>query len=178
RSPGILVLNAGATPAMAPIHEQSWESFGRTWETDTHHVFEWTRVALRLPLAHGSLVITVSSGAALRGSPLSGGYAGAKAALRFISSYAADESSRAGLGIRFVTLLPQLTPATGLGAVGVEAYADRQGGDAATFTRNIKPILTPEQMGAAVLEVVRESGTEHRELLVTGAGVQTVPKEG
>ena len=61
---------------------------------------------------------------------MSGGYAGAKSALRFISSYAADESDRAGLGIRFVTLLPQLTPATDLGSVGVAAYAERQGVEA------------------------------------------------
>jgi hypothetical protein len=34
------------------------------------------------------VVLTISSGAALRGSPLSGGYAGAKATVRFISAYA------------------------------------------------------------------------------------------
>jgi NAD(P)-dependent dehydrogenase (short-subunit alcohol dehydrogenase family) len=178
RSPGIVVLNAGASPAMAPIHEQSWESFSRTWETDTRHVFEWIRAALRLPLAPGSLVITMSSGAALRGSPLSGGYAGAKSALRFISSYAAAESDRAGLGIRFVTLLPQLTPATDLGSVGVAAYAERQGVDTSTFARNLQPILTPEKMGAAVLELVRDPGTDHRELMITGAGLRPVPSGG
>ena len=32
----------------------------------------------------------VSSGAALAGSPLSGGYAGAKATLRFMTGYAQD----------------------------------------------------------------------------------------
>ena len=48
------------------------------------------------------MVIAVSSGAALRGSPLSGGYAGAKATIRFIASYAADESGarRAGHPVR------------------------------------------------------------------------------
>src|SRR5689334_18151978 len=34
--PEILVLSAGATPAMAPVHQQSWEQFSRTWTTDVH----------------------------------------------------------------------------------------------------------------------------------------------
>lgn len=55
-------------------------------------MFEWVREALLAPLAPGSTVITMSSGAALAGSPLSGGYAGAKAAIRFPTSYAAAES--------------------------------------------------------------------------------------
>jgi hypothetical protein len=41
-------------------------------------------------------VSAMSSGAAHFGSPLSGGYAGAKAAIRFACSYAADESDPAG----------------------------------------------------------------------------------
>ncbi|MGY1583917.1 hypothetical protein [Streptomyces sp. MN13] len=27
--PGLLVLNAGATPHMAPLYEQTWETFSR-----------------------------------------------------------------------------------------------------------------------------------------------------
>ena len=42
-------------------------------------------------------VVSLSSGAALGGSPLSGGYASAKAAIRYIRGYAADEAERAGL---------------------------------------------------------------------------------
>ena len=67
----------------------------------------------------------MSSGAALAGSPLSGGYAGAKAAIRFLTSYAAAESGRDGLGIRFVSVLPQITSATALGATFAAAYAAR-----------------------------------------------------
>jgi NAD(P)-dependent dehydrogenase (short-subunit alcohol dehydrogenase family) len=93
--PGILVLNAGATPLPRPIQHQSWQTFSRNWDVDVQHVFHWAREALLAPLDPGSIVITVSSGAALRGSPLSGGYAGAKAAIRFITSYAAAESDRA-----------------------------------------------------------------------------------
>src|SRR5205814_4152856 len=92
------------------------------------------------PLEPGSTVVTLSSGAALRGSPLSGGYAGAKAAIRWLTAYAAQESAREGLGIRFVSLLPQLTPATELGAVFAAAYGT-QG-----------PALTPERVRQAVIE--------------------------
>ena len=121
--PGVLVLNAGATPLPRPIQHHTWESFSRNWEVDVAHVFHWTREALLAPLAPGSTVVTLSSGAALFGSPLSGGYAGAKAAIRWLTAYAADESRRAGLGIRFVSVLPQLTPETALGAVFAAAYA-------------------------------------------------------
>jgi hypothetical protein len=106
------------------------------------HVFNWTREALLLPLPPGSVVIAISSGAAVNGSPLSGGYAGAKATIQFIASYAAGESARNGLGIRFTSVLPQLTPETGLGAAAVAAYAARQGIGIPAFLDRLGPALT------------------------------------
>jgi NAD(P)-dependent dehydrogenase (short-subunit alcohol dehydrogenase family) len=175
--PGILVLNAGATPVMGSVREHTWKSFSQNWEVDTQHVFHWTREALRLPLAPGSAVIAVSSGAALRGSPLSGGYAGAKAAVRFISAYAAEESRRDALGIRFAALLPQLTPATDLGATGVAAYAAYEGLDIDAFLERFQPILSPEHVGKAVVELsrdVRPEAAPHLAYLLTGAGLQAL----
>ena len=98
--PTLLVLNAGVAPPMGPVHEQTWETFSRTWQVDARHVFARTRAALREPLAAGSVVVATSSKGAVVGSPRSGGYGPGKAAIRFISRYAADESTRAGLGIR------------------------------------------------------------------------------
>jgi hypothetical protein len=43
------------------------------------HVLNWTREVLLPPLQPGRAVIAFSSGAAVNGSPLSIGYAGAKA---------------------------------------------------------------------------------------------------
>jgi len=171
--PRLLVLNAGATPHMAPVHEQTWETFSRNWHADTRHVFTWTRAALREPLAPGSVVVAMSSGAALGGSPLSGGYASAKAAIRHIRGYAADEAERAGLGIRFVALLPQLTPAAGVGSAGVTGYAARQGVDRDAFIDGLRPILTPEQVAKAVMELAGdpESAPEY---LVGGAGPRPI----
>jgi NAD(P)-dependent dehydrogenase (short-subunit alcohol dehydrogenase family) len=171
--PSLLVLNAGVAPHMAPVHEQTWETFSRNWHADTRHVFTWTGAALREPLAPGSVVVAMSSGAALGGSPLSGGYASAKAAIRYIGGYAADESKRAGLDIRFVTLLPQLTPAGGVGSVGVAGYAARQGVDQDTFIEGLQPILTPDQVAKAVVELAADPGSAP-EYLVSGAGLRPV----
>jgi hypothetical protein len=46
---------------------------------------------------------------------------------RFLARYAQDEAGRAGLDITFVTLLPTLTPRTGLGRAAAAAYAARSG---------------------------------------------------
>jgi NAD(P)-dependent dehydrogenase (short-subunit alcohol dehydrogenase family) len=172
--PGLLVLNAGVAPLMAPVHEQTWETFSSNWHVDTRHVFAWTRAALRAPLAPGSAVVSMSSGAALNGSPLSGGYASAKAAIRYIRGYAAEESQRAGLGIRFVTLLPQLTPAAGVGAVGVTGYADRQGVDRDTFIEGLQPILTPDQVAKAMVEIAGDAAGAEAEYQVSGAGMRPI----
>lgn len=170
--PGLLVLNAGAAPHMAPVQEQTWETFSRNWHADTRHAFAWTRAALRAPLAPGSVVVGMSSGAALGGSPLSGGYASAKAAIRYIRGYAAEESERAGSGIRFVSLLPQLTP-TGIGSVGVTGYAARQGVDRDAFIDGMQPVLAPEQVAKAVLEVAGDPASAP-EYVVSGAGLRPV----
>jgi len=68
-TPEILVLNAGATPEALPLQKQTWDSFSRNRNVDTQRVFNWTRDVLRLPLAPGSIVIALSSGAAIRGRP-------------------------------------------------------------------------------------------------------------
>ena len=124
--PRTVVLAAGAAPPMIPLHGADLGDLQPNWNVDVAQAFHWIRHALRRPLAPGSSVIAISSGAAINGSPLSGGYAGAKATVRFIADYAADESERAGLGISFISVLPQLTPATDLGAKAVAAYAERQ----------------------------------------------------
>jgi NAD(P)-dependent dehydrogenase (short-subunit alcohol dehydrogenase family) len=172
--PQTLVLCAGASPTMSPLHEQTWESFSQTWNVDVAQAFHWTRQALLRPLAPGSSVIAMSSGAAVNGSPLSGGYAGAKAAVKFIADYAAIESTRAGLKISFVSVLPRLTPATELGAKAVAAYAGRQGVDVDTFVLAGGPALTPEQVGRSVLEIAGGEHQDHGAYLLTAAGLSAL----
>ena len=86
--PDIVVLNAGATPRMGRLDQISWADFTATWETDVKAGLYWIQAALNLPLKPGSRVLVGSSGAAANGSPLSGGYAGAKRMLWFMARYA------------------------------------------------------------------------------------------
>jgi NAD(P)-dependent dehydrogenase (short-subunit alcohol dehydrogenase family) len=172
--PDILVLNAGATPLARPIQRQSWQSFSRNWDVDVRQAFHWIREALLAPLEPGSVVVTISSGAALRGSPLSGGYAGAKATIRFITGYAASESERDGLGIRFACVLPQLTAATALGAAAVAAYAARQGVDVATYLENAGPALTPEHAGTAITGLIFGPARGQDTYVLTAEGLSAV----
>jgi NADP-dependent 3-hydroxy acid dehydrogenase YdfG len=166
--PGILVLNAGGAPRLAPLQEQTWESFSINWQSDTRQAFVWTKAALLAPLAPGGVVLEMSSGAALGSSPLSGGYAGAKAAIRFIRNYAAEEAERAGLGIRFVSLFPQLAP-SGLGNPAVDAYAARAGVDRETFLERLGPTLTPEIVAKAAVGILDDPFSA-AEYVVSGEG--------
>ena len=169
--PRTVVLCAGAAPQMSPLQEQTWESFSQNWNVDVAQAFHWIQYALRRPLAPGSTVIVVSSGAAIKGSPLSGGYAGAKATVNLITGYAALESERAGLGIGFVSVLPALTPATDLGAKAVAAYAERQGVDVDSFVQSLQPALTAEQVGKSVLEIATGERHDHRGYTLSSAGL-------
>jgi NAD(P)-dependent dehydrogenase (short-subunit alcohol dehydrogenase family) len=172
--PSTLVLCAGAPPGLGPLQHQTWESFSQNWNVDVAQAFHWTREALLRPLPPGSSVIAISSGAAINGSPVSGGYAGAKATVKFITAYACDESQRAGLGISFVSVLPQLTPATVLGARAVTAYAERQGVDIGTFVKSRGPTLTPEQVARSVLQIASGERREHKAYTVSSAGLAPV----
>ena len=151
--PDLVVLNAGASPPLRSIQEQTWESFSHNWEIDARGTFQWLRHVLTLPMKPGGHVIVVSSGAALRGSPVSGGYASAKRAQWFMTEYASVEAQRLKLGIRFHCLLPTLNPSTDLGRAGIAAYAARAGITPEEFAKRFEPVLTPAIMGAAVVDL-------------------------
>jgi NAD(P)-dependent dehydrogenase (short-subunit alcohol dehydrogenase family) len=171
--PEVVVLVAGASPHMRPLQQQTWETFSVNWQTDVRIAFHWLREALLKPLRPGSRVIVFSSGAALAGSPLSGGYAGAKATQRFITGYAQDEAKRAGLGITFTALLPRMTPLTDLGRSAVDAYAARAGQSVEEYLEQMGPLVTPETAGSALVELVRaDAATVELAYLLTGAGLQ------
>ncbi|BCJ39742.1 short-chain dehydrogenase [Actinoplanes ianthinogenes] len=147
--PDLLVLTAGAAPEMRPLTEHSWESFSVNWHQDVRMAFVWLRAALRLPLPAGARVVVFGSAAELRGSPLSGGYAGAKATVRLITGYAAGEARDSGIGVTAV--LPVLTPGTTVGETGIRAYAQAEGISRDAFAARLTAAPTPESAGAAVL---------------------------
>jgi NAD(P)-dependent dehydrogenase (short-subunit alcohol dehydrogenase family) len=174
--PRNLVLVAGASPLVRPIQRHTWETFSANWETDVRMTFHWVREALLTPLEPGSRVVVMSSGAALQGSPLSGGYAGAKATQRFIAAYAQEEANRDGLGITFTSILPRITPLTELGRPAVEAYAARAGVTKEQYMEQMGPLVTPEAAGNAVLELLQtEAENVAGAYLLTGAGLKELP---
>jgi NAD(P)-dependent dehydrogenase (short-subunit alcohol dehydrogenase family) len=174
--PQAVILVAGATPHMRPLQQQTWETFSVNWQTDVRIAFHWLREALLKPLRPGSRVVVISSGAALAGSPLSGGYAGAKATQRFITGYAQDEANRAGLDITFTALLPQITPLTDLGRPAIRAYAARAGQSEQQYLEQMGEPLTPEIAGAALVELVQaDAANVAPAYRLTSAGLQKLP---
>jgi NAD(P)-dependent dehydrogenase (short-subunit alcohol dehydrogenase family) len=171
--PEALILVAGASPLVRPLQQHTWETFSANWNTDVRIAFHWLREALLKPLRPQSRVVVFSSGAALAGSPLSGGYAGAKATQRFITGYAQDEANRTDLGITFTALLPRITPLTELGRPAVRAYAARNGQSEDEYVKQFGEPLTPEVAGAAVVELVRaDASTVAPGYVLSGAGLQ------
>ncbi len=170
--PDVLVLCAGAKPHLGPIHELTWDQFRINWEMDAKMAFVWLRQALRLPLQPGSHVIVVSSGAAVQGSPVSGGYASAKRAQWFMADYANTEIARAGLGIRVHVVLPNINASTDLGRAGIAEYARRGGITEEQFLSRFGAPLTPEIFGAAIAELAAHPD-KYPQLAyrLTGAGI-------
>ena len=66
--PTAVVLNAGATPVIAPLDEHDWDTFSVNWNVDVRQAFHFVQQALRTPPPNGGVVVTMSSGAALTGS--------------------------------------------------------------------------------------------------------------
>jgi len=155
--PTVLVLNAGAIPSMAPLHEQTWEGFSTSWNSDVKAGFHWIQAALRQPLPRGSRVLISSTGAAVAGSPLSGGYAGAKRMLWIMASYANGVAEQLDLGIRFQALVPQqMTAAGGVGRAGAEAYSQRKGVTTEEFLAGFGKPLTAQAFGEYVASILTD----------------------
>jgi len=153
-TPDLLVICGGATPPVRPISELSWAEFGVNWEVDARMAFLFCREALRLPLASGSTVVIISSGAGLGGSPISGGYAGAKRMQMFLARYCQAESDRRELGIRFVALVPsRIMPETDLGQAALNGYARYLDVPPEKFLENMGARQSPSDVAEAVLDL-------------------------
>lgn len=153
--PDILVLNAGTPPPMARLDQISWADFTATWETDVKAGLYWLQAALNLPLKPGSRVLVGSSGAAQNGSPLSGGYGGAKRMLWFMAQYANGVSKQRVLGIRFQAIVPlQIVGDTGVGDAGANAYARAMGVKRDEFLARFGAPMPPREFGEKVVSVL------------------------
>jgi len=153
--PDILALNAGAKPRMGRLDQLSWTDFTASWETDVRAGLYWLQAALNLPLKPGSRVLVVSSGAAVNGSPMSGGYGGAKRMLWFMAKYANGVSEQKDLGIRFQAIVPQqMVRGTGVGDEGANAYARAMGIKPEEFLARFGAPMPPREFGEKVVAVL------------------------
>jgi NAD(P)-dependent dehydrogenase (short-subunit alcohol dehydrogenase family) len=155
--PDILVLNAGAKPRMGRLDQLSWEDFSVTWETDVKAGLYWLQAVLKTPLKSGSRVLVGSSGAAQNGSPLSGGYAGAKRMLWMMTNYANGVSAQNKLGIRFQAIVPQqIVGDTGVGDAGANAYARAAGIGRDEFLARFGRPMPSREFGEKVISVLED----------------------
>src|SRR5882762_9778593 len=149
--PDIVVLNAGTTPRMGRLDRMSWADFSAPWETDVKAGLHWLQAALN----PGSRVLVGSSGAAVSGSPLSGGYAGAKRMLWIMAKYANGVSAQKDLGIRFQAIVPQqMVGGTGVGDEGASAYARAMGIKPEEFLARFGAPLPPRAFGENIVSVL------------------------
>jgi len=168
--PDVLIICGGAIPPTRPIPELSWAEFSINWEVDTRMAFLFCREALRRPLAPESVVVIISSGAGLGGSPISGGYAGAKRMEMFLARYAQIESDRLGLGIRFISLVPfGPMPQTQLGRIAVDGYAQYRGVSPQDFIGNLGARPSPAEVARAAVDVAIRPPADGGSIFTIGA---------
>ena len=153
--PDILALNAGAKPPMGRLDQMSWADFTAPWEHDVKAGLHWLQAALNVPLKPGSRVLVVSSGAAVDGSPMSGGYGGAKRMLWLMAKYANRVSAQRELGICFQAILPrQMILGTGIGDTAAGAYAQAMDIEPEAFVARFGAPMPPRVFGENVVAVL------------------------
>jgi len=155
--PDIVVLNAGAAPRMGRLDQLKWEDFSVAWETDVRAGLYWLQAALNLPLKPGSRVLVGSSGAAVTGSQMSGGYGGSKRMLWFMAKYANGVAQEKKLGIRFQAIVPrQMILGTGIGDAAAGAYAGSMGITPEQFVTRFGAPMPPRAFGDRVVSVLED----------------------
>jgi hypothetical protein len=147
----------------------------RELENDVKIAFKFCKAALSRPLPAGTSVVLISSGAALAGSPLSGGYAGAKSTQIFIANYSQKESDRLGLGLRFMAIAPHIVPDTDFGKHAVAGYSRYLGISATDFVQSMVAPPTACIVATAVIELVLNPYRSLGDVfIVAGKGLEAV----
>jgi NAD(P)-dependent dehydrogenase (short-subunit alcohol dehydrogenase family) len=174
--PDALVVCAGAKRTGSPFYELEWSEFAETWDIDVKASFLFCRAAIQRPLPHGAVIILISSGAALGGSPISGGYAGAKRMQMFLANYAQKESDRLGLGLRFLAVTPMRPMVdTEGGRAAVASYTKYLGISAEEFVKGMDAPQTAQDVANAVLSLVATPPDRACNVfIVSGKGVEAL----
>lgn len=170
--PDFVVLTAGVRPQMGPIDELPWDAFSEAWNVDAKAAFHVVQAALRTPLRAGSAVVLVSSGAAVNGSYLTGGYAGAKRMQWLMAGYAQKVADAKRLGLRFLAVVPrQLIEGTAIAALASEGYGKILGIPPAEYMKRFEVPLDPDKVAAAIVAGLRgETAPDLTAIAVTGTG--------
>jgi len=172
--PDFVVLTAGVRPQMGAVDELDWETFSQAWSLDTRAAFHLVQAALRVPLRPGSVVVIVSSGAAINGSYLSGGYAGAKRMQWLLANYAQKVADEKKLGIRFLAVLPkQLIEGTAIASLASEGYGKVLAIPPADYMKRFDVPLDCDKVAAAIVSGLRgELAPNLTAVAVTGTSVE------
>ena len=175
-TPDLLVIAAGAIPPGASLQDQSWSEFSVNWETDVKASFLFCKAALRAPLAPGTKIVLISSGAGIGGSPISGGYAGSKRMQMFMANYCQKESDRHNLGLRFVSIAPgRIMPETDLGKAAVDGYSRYLGVSPSDFIKGMDSAQTPNDVAKAVITFATSDAVlDGNAFVVAGDGMKAV----
>jgi NAD(P)-dependent dehydrogenase (short-subunit alcohol dehydrogenase family) len=167
--PDLLVLSAGQLPAQGPVTEHTWESFSVNWNNDVKSTFLFGQEVIRRPLRPGSTVVILSSGAALGGSPLTGGYGGAKWTQKLLALYLQGIADERKLGIRFVALVPkQMIAGTEIADRASKMYAAKAGITQEQFMERFGTPLTPQMVAEGILTIARGEGPAGPAIAITG----------
>lgn len=174
-TPDIIVLSLGAVPPTRPLQYLSWGDFSVNWSTDVKASFLFCKAALQESVRPGARIILISSGAAVAGSPISGGYAGAKRMQLFLAAYCQREADRLALDLVFYGLAPaRIMPETRLGMAAVEGYARYLGMSAADFAAGITDRQSPDDVATAVIDLAAGPRREGSSFLVNAHGLAAV----
>ena len=169
-TPDLVVVAVGVRPKLAHTDEQTWESFSAVWNGDVQASFHIAQHTLRRPLRAGSSVVIVSSGAALGGSPLSGGYAGAKRMQMFLAGYLQKRADALKLGVRYVALVPkQLLAGTEIGVEASTAYAAEAGLSVEAFMKRFEVPMGADGVAGAILRIGAGDAPAGAILAISGA---------
>jgi hypothetical protein len=102
---------------------------------------------------------------------MSGGYAGAKATVRVISAYAAEEAARRAIPVRFVSALPHITN-FGTGRLGERAHAAQAGITEEEFIERAGATATPGQVARHMVELIADGSNSAAAYHLTSDGLR------
>ncbi|WP_144391804.1 SDR family NAD(P)-dependent oxidoreductase [Pleionea sediminis] len=175
--PDLIVITGGTHPKMSPINQMDWAEFSEPWNNDTKITFEWTKAVINHYRENKHLtpikMISISSGAALHGSPLSGGYAGAKRMQTFITEYGQIEADAYDLPITFLSITPkQLIEGTDIALSASSVYAMRKGITQNEFMAQWKKPLTLELVAQQIESIVSNDKSGGCTYLLSGDGFE------